>query len=169
MVAELSIISVNLATACMESFLFGIFFILWSGSTYLFLCRDKLVASDVSAAASSRSIWRTPMFMAGCLVCLSVTGVSNSFCTHIQHSDCLLALGSDRCEAIRRLRQFQGWGRAYRCPCGPLAVDGGHQDRISCDHCTNIRRNDCEWPLRFTRPQILTVTPDIPLVHCLEL
>ncbi|EPT05573.1 hypothetical protein FOMPIDRAFT_1110757 [Fomitopsis schrenkii] len=73
MVAELSIISVNLATVCMESFLYGIFFILWSTSTYLFLLRDQQT-SQVGTAVNSRPMWRTPMFMAGCLVCISVTG-----------------------------------------------------------------------------------------------
>ena len=75
MVAELSIISVNLATVCIESFLYGIFFILWGTSTYLFLRRDQQT-SQVSAAVSSRPMWRTPMFMAGSLVCITVTGVS---------------------------------------------------------------------------------------------
>ena len=77
MVAELSLISVNLATVCMESFLYGIFFILWATSTYLFLRRDKQT-SQLSAAVSSRPMWRTPMFMAGSLICVTVTAVSRS-------------------------------------------------------------------------------------------
>ncbi|TFY55386.1 hypothetical protein EVJ58_g8291 [Rhodofomes roseus] len=71
MVAELNILSVNLATACMESFLYGIFCILSGTSTYLLLRRGR---EQMAAGMSSRPMWRTPMFIAGCLIALTVTG-----------------------------------------------------------------------------------------------
>lgn len=72
MVQELSIVSVNLATVPMESFLYGIFTVLFVASTWLLLQRDR---DQRNAGVSSRPIWRTPMFLAAVFMYLMLTGV----------------------------------------------------------------------------------------------
>ncbi|KAF9810038.1 hypothetical protein IEO21_07156 [Rhodonia placenta] len=71
MVQELSIVSVNLATVPMESFLYGIFTVLFVASTWLLLQRDR---DQRNAGVSSRPIWRTPMFLAAVFMYLMLTG-----------------------------------------------------------------------------------------------
>ncbi|EED80156.1 predicted protein [Postia placenta Mad-698-R] len=72
MVYQPSFISVNLATVCLESLLYGIFLTLYVSSTFLLLSQGhrKLVA----AGAASYSILRAPMFIAAHVIFCTVTG-----------------------------------------------------------------------------------------------
>ncbi|PCH42396.1 hypothetical protein WOLCODRAFT_73087 [Wolfiporia cocos MD-104 SS10] len=72
MVAELSILSVNLATLAMESLLYGIFLMLFGTSTYLLLQRGSQ-QSQIASSVTARPIWRTPMFLAAILMAFIVT------------------------------------------------------------------------------------------------
>lgn len=73
MVYQPSFISVNLATVCLESLLYGIFLTLYVSSTFLLLSQGhrKLVASG----AASYSILRAPMFIAAHVIFCTVTAV----------------------------------------------------------------------------------------------
>ncbi|KZT73701.1 hypothetical protein DAEQUDRAFT_703475 [Daedalea quercina L-15889] len=98
MVADLSLISVNLATACMESYLYGIFCILWGTSTFLLLRRGR---EQQAAGLSNRPIWRTPMFIAGSLIAVTVTAhwiltvfrIFDAFVNYMGGTEPIIALG----------------------------------------------------------------------------
>ncbi|KZT63170.1 hypothetical protein DAEQUDRAFT_185255 [Daedalea quercina L-15889] len=75
MVAELNLIAVNLATVALESWLYGIFCVIFGSSTYLLIRRGRELSqgSGNPSLHATRSLWRTPMFMASCLIAMSVT------------------------------------------------------------------------------------------------
>lgn len=83
MVYQPSFISVNLATVCLESLLYGIFLTLYVSSTFLLLSQGhrKLVASG----AASYSILRAPMFIAAHVIFCTVT--AHWICTVIRLFD----------------------------------------------------------------------------------
>ncbi|KAF9558816.1 hypothetical protein CPC08DRAFT_667036 [Agrocybe pediades] len=66
MAPELSLVSVSLATVGIESFFYGIFFILTTFSVYLLIIRQK-------TTSSRHSIFRVPFFYASVGIFLSVT------------------------------------------------------------------------------------------------
>ncbi|KZT00807.1 uncharacterized protein LAESUDRAFT_527375 [Laetiporus sulphureus 93-53] len=72
MVQELSIISVNLASVCMESFLYGIFVLLFGVSTYLLIRRGER-QRQMSTSGATRPMWKTPMFIAAMIMACTVT------------------------------------------------------------------------------------------------
>lgn len=123
MVQELNLLSVNLATVAMESWLYGIFFVLSTTSTYLLIRRGQELNKS-HGGSSSRPVWRTPMFMAGALIFLSVTGVSTIDLVQPTHRRANWplreALDLDRHSPVRRLHQLQGGNRAYHCVRRPL-------------------------------------------------
>ncbi|KAH9926158.1 uncharacterized protein B0H18DRAFT_876555 [Fomitopsis serialis] len=67
------LISVNLATVCIESLLYGIFFVLYGASTYL-LIRQSRAKVAAEGKHSSKSVYRAPMFIAANSIFLTVTG-----------------------------------------------------------------------------------------------
>ncbi|KAH7906259.1 hypothetical protein BJ138DRAFT_1163063 [Hygrophoropsis aurantiaca] len=69
MASQVPLVSANLATVCIESFMFGIFFILSLTSGYLLVRRNSMPFK--SSTPNSGSIFQTPMFLAG--TCLFVT------------------------------------------------------------------------------------------------
>lgn len=77
MVAELSLISVNLATVCMESLLYGAFLVIFGTSTYLLVKREReMTSSSMAPGHYHKSIYKTPMFLGSILIALACTGVS---------------------------------------------------------------------------------------------
>ncbi|KAH9915758.1 uncharacterized protein B0H18DRAFT_89867 [Fomitopsis serialis] len=73
MVAQLSLIAVNLATVALESWLYGIFCVIFGASTYLLIRRGRERIQGSGPVQTTRSLWRTPMFVASCLIALSCT------------------------------------------------------------------------------------------------
>lgn len=72
-----SLVTTNLATVCVESALTGIFWILYAGSTYLLVQRNRMHAAQ-AAGASTRSFYKSPMFIASNIILATVTAVSRS-------------------------------------------------------------------------------------------
>jgi len=72
MVAQVPLLAVNLTTACIESFFYGIFFLLTVLSVYLLVVRHN-------SAKTKRSIFLTPFFPSTLLIFATVTGVSIYF------------------------------------------------------------------------------------------
>lgn len=72
-----SLVTANLATVCVESVLTGIFWVLYAGSTYLLVQRHRMQAVQ-AAGASTRSLFKSPMFIASNIIFATVTAVSNS-------------------------------------------------------------------------------------------
>ncbi|TFY53901.1 hypothetical protein EVJ58_g9182 [Rhodofomes roseus] len=66
------LIPINLATVCIESFLYGIFFVLYASSTYLLVRQGR--AKAAAEHGSANSVYRAPMFIAAQIVFLTVTG-----------------------------------------------------------------------------------------------
>ncbi|TFY63341.1 hypothetical protein EVJ58_g3307 [Rhodofomes roseus] len=73
MVAQLNLLAVNLATVALESWLYGIFCIIFGTSTYLLVRRGRERTQGSGPPQNIRPPWRTPMFIASCLIALSVT------------------------------------------------------------------------------------------------
>ncbi|KZT67777.1 hypothetical protein DAEQUDRAFT_766932 [Daedalea quercina L-15889] len=68
------LIPVNLATACFECYLYGIFSVLYGTSTYLLVRqgREKMAAEGLRSRINS--VYRAPMFIAAQIIFLTVTG-----------------------------------------------------------------------------------------------
>ena len=80
MVAQLDLIAATLATVALESWLYGIFCVIFGTSTYLLVRRGREHSQGTggSLPRTSRSVWKTPMFVASCLIAMSVTAVSST-------------------------------------------------------------------------------------------
>ena len=91
------LIPVNLATACLESFLYGLFFVLYGASTYLLVRQgqEKLVVEGLRSRTNS--VYKAPMFIAAHIIFLNVTGVSPLLdvrCIFLTHES---SIGSSPC------------------------------------------------------------------------
>ncbi|GBE88079.1 hypothetical protein SCP_1203080 [Sparassis crispa] len=67
---EVPLVSANLATVSIESFFYGIFFVLFCSSTYLMVQRQRQLNSTGS---SSKPIYKSPLFIAGLAMFTCVT------------------------------------------------------------------------------------------------
>ncbi|KAI0729490.1 hypothetical protein C8Q72DRAFT_777826 [Fomitopsis betulina] len=75
MVAQLDLIAVNLATVALESWLYGIFCVIFGTSIYLLVRRGREHSQGTGGSSRiARSVWKSPMFVASCLIAMSVTG-----------------------------------------------------------------------------------------------
>ena len=72
-----SLVTTNLATVCVESALTGVFWALYAGSTYLLVQRNRMQAAQATGI-SSRSFYKSPMFIASNIILVTVTAVSCS-------------------------------------------------------------------------------------------
>lgn len=81
--ANIPLVSANLATAIIESFLYGIFFILATTSLYLLVSRRQKPISRMGRG--DRSIFLTPMFLASICLFILITAVSVSAAILIEH------------------------------------------------------------------------------------
>ena len=70
------LIPVNLATVCLESFLYGVFFILYGTSTYLLVRQGQQKVAAEGLRSRTNSVYKAPMFLAALIIFLTVTGVS---------------------------------------------------------------------------------------------
>ncbi|TFK38856.1 hypothetical protein BDQ12DRAFT_682617 [Crucibulum laeve] len=75
MVAEVPLVSVNLATVCIESFLYGTFFILFVTSLYLLAVRQKTTNAE-------GSVFLTPLVFGSILIFITIT--SHWICTFLR-------------------------------------------------------------------------------------
>ncbi|TFK38844.1 hypothetical protein BDQ12DRAFT_682592 [Crucibulum laeve] len=75
MVAEILLVSVNLATVCIESFLYGMFFILFVTSLYLLAVRQK-------TTNAGGSVFLTPLVFGSILIFVTIT--SHWICTFLR-------------------------------------------------------------------------------------
>ncbi|KAH9842683.1 uncharacterized protein C8Q71DRAFT_794063 [Rhodofomes roseus] len=66
-----SLVTTNLATVCIESALTGVFWVLYALSTFLLVQRARSQAAQTGS--STRSIYKTPMFIASNFIALTVT------------------------------------------------------------------------------------------------
>ncbi|EIW79978.1 hypothetical protein CONPUDRAFT_58530 [Coniophora puteana RWD-64-598 SS2] len=64
------LVSVNLATVCIESFLYGIFFVLTVSSVYLLIWRSRMSNGGHSRSA----VFTSPMFVAAIMLFVLITG-----------------------------------------------------------------------------------------------
>lgn len=71
------LIPVNLATVCLEGFLYGLFFILYVTSTYLLVRQGQQRMAAEGLRFRTNSVYRAPMFIAAHIIFLTVTGVSS--------------------------------------------------------------------------------------------
>jgi len=100
MVAEISLVSVSLATVCIESFLYGIFFILFLLSTYLLFTRHQLT----SPKRSPLSILATPFFSA--TLCIFVTITAHWILTFIRLFEAFVLSGQTPLDFYGDLKQI---------------------------------------------------------------
>ncbi|KAI0725166.1 hypothetical protein C8Q72DRAFT_760139, partial [Fomitopsis betulina] len=68
------LIPINLATICMESFLYGLFFILYGTSTYVLVRQGQRKMAAEGQQSRMNSVYKAPMFLAAHLIFLTVTG-----------------------------------------------------------------------------------------------
>lgn len=77
--SEVSIVKANLATVCIESFLYGIFFVLSVTSMFVSLHhRRPLAGESLRSRLFLRSVCRSPMFIAAIVLTMTITAVSSS-------------------------------------------------------------------------------------------
>lgn len=73
---DVSIVSANLATVCMESLLYGSFFVLFWLSTFLLGRRVQHIPDhQASMPAGSKNAFKSPMFVASVCIFCTVTAV----------------------------------------------------------------------------------------------
>lgn len=72
------LIPINLATICMESFLYGLFFILYGTSTYVLVRQGQRKMAAEGQQSRMNSVYKAPMFLAAHLIFLTVTGVRSN-------------------------------------------------------------------------------------------
>ncbi|ESK88801.1 hypothetical protein Moror_17135 [Moniliophthora roreri MCA 2997] len=73
--AQASLVSVNLANTALESFLYGIFFVLNAGSIALLVCpRDYSAAFRETRENRFKSVFKKPMFLGAIVLFIGITG-----------------------------------------------------------------------------------------------
>ena len=119
----LSIVPVSLALVCVESALYGIFFVLAVTSLAVLLVRPRHDAASPpapgSAGPSLRNALRSPLFLATCLLLMTVSAVSplaasKSHNRALKCSFSVAALAHDRTTTLRRVRVYCERARSVR-------------------------------------------------------
>lgn len=150
MVAQLDLIAVNLATVALESWLYGIFCVIFGTSIYLLVRRGREHSQGTGGSSRiARSVWKSPMFVASCLIAMSVTGVSFR-CSCIPLDNRLTriarqALDPDRVPPLRCLHPLYGRQGANHCVCGSIKNIRSCEDWLPHHHCAYIGCYDCEY------------------------
>lgn len=79
--AAIPLISANLATICVQSFFYGIFFVLFIVSMYLRVYRQHQLSEQSVPANNPPLLYIAPMFIAAICLFMTITAVSTAFST----------------------------------------------------------------------------------------